>query len=145
MDTGYWILDTKWILDTEYWYRRNVCTYIDYLQIQDLAAYRPGSCDNYHRDALTAASFNAPTIAAAPTPKPKIPTTTLWMNRLDNTLIEQHIHRLVDRLAPVVSVERPKDKHGKLRSYAFVTLLSQHADMAIKHLNGKWVNEWTCL
>ena len=38
MDTGYWILDTKWILDTEYWYRRNVCTYIDYLQIQDLAA-----------------------------------------------------------------------------------------------------------
>ena len=32
-----------------------------------------------------------------------------------------------------------------LRSYAFVTLLLAYADMAIKHLNGKWVNEWTCL
>ena len=63
-------------------------------------AYRPGSRDNYHRN-LTAASFNAPTIAVAPTPKPEIPTTTLWMNRLDDTLTEQHIHRLVDRLAPV--------------------------------------------
>ena len=109
------------------------------------SAYRPGSHDNYHRDTLTAASFNAPTIAVAPTPKPEIPTATLWINRLDDTLTERHIQRLVDSLAPVVSVERPKDKRGKLRSYAFVTLLSPHADMAIKHLNGKWVNERTCL
>ena len=93
--------------------------------------------------ALTVSSFNAPTPTIA-NPKQEIATTTLYV-RLNSTINKRHIHYLMDPFAPVVSVEQPEDKHGNLQSYAFVTLLSKHADIAIKCLDGKWVNQWTRL
>ena len=84
------------------------------------------------------AFLNAST--AQPTPS----LTTLWVEGFDNNDDdEQDIRHHFRAFAPIVSVERPRDKQGNPRSHVFITLLSQYAPKAIEIMNGKWVyNDW---
>lgn len=102
---------------------------------------------NKENDA-TAKSFlnlNRKSVTASASAHHEPEITTLFVDGFDETIEERHVNHLFRPFGPIVSVSRPKDKHGKPCSHAFVTLLPQKADNAIKFLNGRRVEDWTWL
>ena len=121
---------------------RGICSTIEKAAASSADSSR-NNCNALPATAFLNSATTAVAIAHHPQPKPDI--TTLWVEGFDSTDDEAAIRRLFRKLPPIVCVDRPKDSDGNLHSYAFVTLLSQNADIAIETLNGIPLNSWTCL
>ncbi|KAK1733434.1 hypothetical protein QTG54_015849 [Skeletonema marinoi] len=107
-----------------------------------VAAVSSVESTNEEEENTTRATMTALLNASIAQPTPSL--TTLWVEGFDNNDDdEQDIRHHFRAFAPIVSVERPRDKQGNPRSHVFITLLSQYAPKAIEIMNGKWVyNDW---